>query len=1745
MGFSRTVKRGTPLRPASTAGRAALAVLCLAINAGAVFAQAPEPITEILNRVDGRYQDANGNTGGGSAEVVVSLNRFAGPEIEGSDSVRVCGGDSAVFAHRIRNAGNITDRLSLEAAAPAGFIAAFHHDLDDDGAHQPGDSMLTDGVLLAPGESASVLMVVHVDSTLHSLEAEIVVGVRSEYDATRVASARDVIGLCGPASLSLDLAVDRTDAVPGDTLTYTVSVRNTGESASWAFAVTDTLPVGLVLAPAQSLDFDGVTGIRGSASDRDVVTFRYEALAAGETRSASIAAVVAMVDTALASVTNSVWLEHGSDTVHAQPVTTELRYPRVAVGKRLLNGSTFREGEVAEFELTWANVSDAALRAAVLTDTLPEGLVYVSADPAPHRVEGRVVEWSLGTLEGGAEGAIRVVTRVEDLDIMGVSSLINRVTLNGGAGTAFASAAASAAAALDVRRFAGEELVVRKRAGALEASVGDAVVYAVELENIGDVPLIDVVLTDLMPGSLRLVPGEIAGVDSVRRGRDGIHFHLSGSIPAGEIRTIRYRAVVMGGASGPIDNRAFATAEAGAVLSDTSLARLRVQAGPSAPARTLVGRVWLDVNDNRIQDPGEPGVAGVDVWTAGGLVVRTDPQGRFSLQDLQPGVHVLRIDTLGIGTRYIVPEGERVRDVRMNGWTAGRASLRLLPAPQRAPSNDDHVGPPLRRPDRSIGAGTRAMTETTTEPDTGQSSRVTIAPLRSTASRNAEQTRALIDGPGVAFIGLADGAVVAASRVYLGARGEPGAALRLFDGDSLIAEATIRPDGIHDFVALPLEQGTHRLRLAMRNSWGNERWDSISVHRSGDAALLDVVREPIVLRAESQERGSVAARVLDRWGIPVTHGPYVTVAGRGVTIEAADADAGSVGQQARADAEGWVRVPVRAGGEVGPASVRFAIPGDSAVAPIEVMAPVRPLIVTGTGRIGVGATEGARAAITARGAIDDQTSITVSYDSRAADEDAFLREVDALDESFHPLVGDGSERRVLSGSTRSLSARLERGRDWLALGDVRTEGFTDPTELASYDRSIDGVAGRFATGSVVWHGFGSAAAETLVREQLRGDGTSGPFRLGAGIRPGTDRLALEVRARDNAARVIARTQLDRNLDYQIDYASGEVLLERPIPSVDPNGNPIFLVADVERRGGDRNLLVGLRADVDLARATDLEHIDSLAVGVSAVRDGSDSPGFSAIDLTAANVALRSGDVDARLEMLHGASADSSALAARAGAGWDVRDDARLEVEWLSVGSGFAAGANPRLRAGLDELRVGARMRVAPTTVLSVDHERQSFGELGIERSGTYARVAQELGERDLSFETGLLGNGANGAFGSSLSSRATLRTADNDEIWIEANRSLTSDSSALAPSHVGLGASQRVLPGLRLVGSHRQVWLDDAGYALSELTLRFEPLDEGEVWGGLSRTAGPETGHAASFGMTQRLRFDGGWLVSGMFERRMDLDAAPFADPVRAMPFPRQEADHWSAALGAQWQRASHRLGGHGEVHEGDLNSGYRFEMTGEMNLAEDAAILTRHDWLLERRLAARGTLTDRRDRSLLALAFRPVESDVLNALARIEWRRSDAPDAPGVLGGASFRRLIGTLDLVWAPRAELEAAFRYAVRGNAFAQQSLDPDVTGATAHHLAATVDRAAIANLRGRLDTRLLYSPTADAARWSVAPSLVYELISAVEVEAGYRLGDLDDIDFARSGDSGAFLSLQASFTEEDAGGIAAFWRNRLAR
>ena len=264
-----------------------------------------------------------------------------------------------------------------------------------------------------------------------------------------------------------------------------------------------------------------------------------------------------------------------------------------------------------------------------------------------------------------------------------------------------------------------------------------------------------------------------------------------------------------------------------------------------------------------------------------------------------------------------------------------------------------------------------------------------------------------------------DGAIVATNKVYVGVKGEPGTAVTLYEGDRQVGAGMLRPDGVQDFIGVELTPGPHRLRARIVNSWKSERWDSVTVHRSGAPAAIELAeptrRPPRSCCASRPSSSSIVrVRVLDAWKVPVSTRPDLTVEVTGATLNGTDSDAGSLGQQRRADANGIVTVELRGGHVVGDGRLTVRA-GEKLVARRDAAraADAARAHVTGAGQVGVGAAGESFGAVTARGAVGHETSLSMSYDSRRGGEDDFFgRGYDPLDEARYATYGDGSERRV-------------------------------------------------------------------------------------------------------------------------------------------------------------------------------------------------------------------------------------------------------------------------------------------------------------------------------------------------------------------------------------------------------------------------------------------------------------------------------------------------------------------------------------------------------------------------------------------------------------------------------------------------------------------------------------------------------------------------------------------------------------
>ena len=1738
-------------------------------------AQLPTPpdTARVINVATYRFIAFDGSTVQDTAQAAVLLKHLAGLTLAPARAQAAPAGVRRVLAHTLANTGTAADAFALAAAAPAGWTVTIYLDQNANGLLDAGDVPAPTAVALAQNATLPLLLVVDIPAAASGgYVGALDLTATSLMDNTVRGALQDRLTIVQGASasgLALDKTVDRATAVAGDTLVYTLAYVNVGIAPSAAATITDALPRGahyvagslrsggLVLTDAP--DADAGQMVRDAAGV-ETITVAVGVIPVSGGGVVTFRAVVGS-DAAAGALTNLATLNDGVAPVTSRPAATTISTPVLSVQKTLVGVDSVAAGDLVTYRITYTNASATVpARGVTLVDTLPAGLAFVSAMGAP-TVVGQVVTWTIGTVGQGSV-TLDLVARAVRPSAAGV---VNGVTL----ASSNAAGASASAVALRIAGWPANALGLTKSAQVLEAALGDAVPYSLVLRNRGTVPIIGFVVQDLLPAGMRVVPASLAGADSARQTGQLLTIWLTGSLAAGEERTVRYAAVLgSAGANRSLLNRAVAEAEGGLVVSDTASAVVRVRAGYAMQGRTLIGKVYLDRNENGVQDAGEEGVAGAQILTADGQLITADKEGRFSLRDVAPGTHALRIDTVtaipsGFG---LARTAEEIVVIRTDGWTTPRADFRLVPRRvATAPCGCDAAAATVVQ----AGAPVRAAAAVTAP---------RIAPLRTAADRDADERNAFISGPAVRISSPVDGAILATNRVYVGVKGEPGAAVTLFEGDRQIAQSVLRPDGVQDFIGVELTPGPHRLRARIVNSWKNERWDSVAVHRSGVPAALELVNAdsaaPLVLRVDAAEATRVWLRVLDAWKLPVSTLPDVTVEVTGATLDGTDTDPSSLGQQRRADANGIVTAELRAGHVVGDGMLTARVGNRIVVRrALRVLPTLRALSAVGTGQLGVGAATQSFGAVTARGAIGHETSLSMSYDSRRTGDDAFFgRGFDPLDEAHYATYGDGSEQRVLSGATQRFSARLERGLNWVELGDVVARpAVSQDALLAGYQRSLSGVSARLGAGGLTVRGFGSMTSQALQQQQLRGDGGSGPYVFGAGTRPGTDRITIEVRARDNAARVIARETLTRFADYEIDYATGAVLLRRPVPADDPYGNPVFVVAALEREsGGAQHFVGGGRVEADVARLTRSAVVDSLVVAVTGVRDAG-AVSTLATDIVGADLRIRTGPLALGGELLRTTSTDSSGSAARASVRWSLPDErASLGAHWMHVDSGMTGTLDPRLGAGLSELHIDGALKLSETTRLQVAHDRQHFAQYGVDRQTTTGSAKTMVGGRAVTQEIGLSTDvqGAGTAAASSLSGKTTVAVASRVDAWIEGSHALTPALAAplatptlARPDQMGVGIAYRMTQGLKLEATHRVSTMPDSAagestrYEVTSVDLRASTLFGGEAWGGVERAGATSASHAAVLGWNQRLAVGGGWSVSTLYERRVGLSRAALVDPARALPFARTEGDRWSVGGGLEWLPTSDhsRFALRGESRNGDGRRGSRFTLTGDAPLGESAALITLHDW-------ARYTVTatglvgqqSRQDRSLLGLALRPIGGDAFNLLGKLEWRRtlnplSGAAGASTVLGATGDdMRLLGATDAILSATRLTEVAVRYAVRWSENGQvTSATGAPLGLRSQYLGARVQqglqRDGVVQLR--VDARMLLEQTSGTAPWSVAPSLALRVGPRIELEGGYRMGELLDRDFAANGGSGLFATIGVRLTEGLIGSPAAFWRDRI--
>ncbi|MFH1313717.1 MAG: OmpA family protein [Candidatus Eisenbacteria bacterium] len=238
-----------------------------------------------------------------------------------------------------------------------------------------------------------------------------------------------------------------------------------------------------------------------------------------------------------------------------------------------------------------------------------------------------------------------------------------------------------------------------------------------------------------------------------------------------------------------------------------------------------------------------------------------------------------------------------------------------------------------------------------------------------------------------------------------------------------------------------------------------------------------------------------------------------------------------------------------------------------------------------------------RVALFAKGRIKGKWLLTLAYDSEKRKAEAGNSLFQTIDpDEYYTLYGDATRQDYETPSVQKLYLKIERRQFYAVFGDFTT-GLTI-TELSRYSRSLNGLKSELRTEDHSVNVFVSQTDQAFVKDEIRGDGTSGIYRLSrSSIVVNSEKVAIETRDRFHSEIILDSRNLTRHIDYNIDYNAGTLFFKEPVPSKDGQLNPVTVVIDFEScDSSDRSYSYGGRGARKLLHRT-------LEVGATYLHEG--------------------------------------------------------------------------------------------------------------------------------------------------------------------------------------------------------------------------------------------------------------------------------------------------------------------------------------------------------------------------------------------------------------------------------------------------------------------------------------------------------------------------------------------------------------
>jgi uncharacterized repeat protein (TIGR01451 family) len=1332
----------------------------------------------------------------------------------------------------------------------------------------------------------------------------------------------------------------------------------------------------------------------------------------------------------------------------------------------------------------------------------------------------------------------------------------------------------------------GVPLVLRKTASQPVAVSGDAVQYRITVTN-GDRtrPTGAITVTDILPPQMRLRSNTVradGNLISYLVTKDGSNLTIPlPSLAGGTSSVVTYLLEVRPDAKpGHAMNRAQARDSRGAE-SAVADAMVRITRDGLSDRITIIGRI---TDGGCTVDPDAAnGVQGVRVMLEDGSYTVTDVEGRYHFEGVLPGLHVVQMDP------STLPSGQIAADCTKNARAGGSAISRFI---------EGRGGALLRVDFRSVAGENkdRLVAETA-----GRDK-----PMTDREAAGAERDWFTGQGPGIAWLFPEPDHNPRSKAVRVAIKHRPTQTVRLLvNGKAVdpLAFEGLRKNGdgsiaVSLWRAVELENRDTVFTAEVREEDGTiTETLTRKVHYAASPMRAQFVREKSVLVADGVTRPVIALRLTDRDGYPVHQGLVGDFAVPAPYAAAVQADA-----QAARQLSGLERAPAvwHVDGDDGIAYIELEPTTTSGTLTIDL--PLRDGEVTRKQRIDlwldpgkrpwtiVGFAAGtagfntletrgeklgadkehwytdARIALYAKGRVQGKWLMTLAYDSdKDKDETRFGGTIDP--NSYYTIYADRTERRYDASSLRRLYLKLERPQFFALFGDYET-GINEP-QLSRYSRAFNGVKAEYKSEQVAVSAFAADTPFRHRREEIQGNGLTGPYALGArDIIPNSERVTIEIRDRLRSNRIIETKALVRHIDYDIDYIAGTLRFRDPVLSRASGLDPQFIVVDYEVDG------VAKRVVNAGGRAAWTNEKKNLIIGATAIHNEDENLKTNQGGVDVRYVHNANTEVRAEFAVSDGTAKAGSILASpgtnRAwlieaehhSSKYDILAYAREQER------GFGVGQTNAGEGGTRKFGIDGRLRA--TQNLSVTASAWQEDYLGSIQRRQAGRILGEFRTKGLDMRAGVtLANDRleDGRTASSTIGQigATKRFFDNKlELDGQTEIPLAQKNGSIDfPARHKLGARFAFNNDISLVGGYEIA----KGDVIDARTLRVG--FDVKPWTGARLTSsvnsqttneyGPRT--YAAYGLAQSLPIGKSWTVDYSFDGNKTLGGF---DPNRVLNEKQPIAsggfvgsgggllseDFNAVTLGATYRADKWSWTGRAEVRDSERDMRYGITTAALRQIGEGRAMGAAFNWFRANQKAGPKTETASLQ---LSMAHRPDDSR-FSFLEKLELRSDKVTGAvaglPRPIGGApiniqgdaSSKRIINSFSLNWSPTQK---------RGDDYLSRSEVSFFWGAryVADKIGAD-DLKGLSNVFGadlRFDLgkmvdvgiagTIRQNPKGSSFSYSGGPSISIAPFENSYISLGYNVVGYSDRDFegSRYTRSGPYVTLRMKFDQNSLGAL----------